>query len=421
MKSFRVQVASESAEIAAHPRLLSFPQGVPVDHADMTVNVVQKGTGKRRKLNVSSELNGVTFTTTEADASSKNDFYKFAVGILDESTGVMTLHAADHAFVMRPVVVGREDKLRTSATSYEAKRESLTQEFGSRKKKRALAAAQSNTISAENISGASAVEHAIVTSIADDVDTTSAIVSAADQALELNRMQLLPPYDESATSEADCYPLEGIINPTVSAALSELYDTIVQTAASDPNTSSKKELSDIFSARFSGGPEVFGTLMVGYHAAFPSSLPTELKKSEKKVIKAKMCQVLLLEYMLWMFREISAKFNKTITSEELVAALEDAPTGVFKYLTDSFAQFRKFNGKPSYVASKPVRYILRLRGCDVHYDRIVCDSDKTILHIIVLALHVTSFNVDLTLLAQVCSLVTIRLEYSVIDLFVCRI
>jgi hypothetical protein len=164
-----------------------------------------------------------------------------------------------------------------------------------------------------------------------------------------------------------------------------------------------------------------GTLMVGYHAAFPSSLPTELKKSDKKAIKAKMCQVLLLEYMLWMFREISAKFNKTITSEELVAALEDAPTGVFKYLTDSFAQFRKFNGKPSYVASKPVRYILRLRGCDVHYDRIVCDSDKTILHIIVLALHVTSFNVDLTLLAQVCSLVTIRLEYSVIDLFVCRI
>jgi hypothetical protein len=354
--TFRVSVAAEpeaDAGGAAFPRLLSFPQGVPIEHANMELRASAKGSGKKRKVQVSSEFNGVTLLS-ESDSSSKNDYYKFAVGVLDEATGVMTIHAADHAYVMRPTVSGRQENVKVSTLSYEAKRQSLTDEFGSRKKKRALAAAQSNTISAENISGAAAVETEISTSIDNSADA-AVFLNAAEQALEQNRMQLLPAYDESATSLVDCYPIEKLMPNEVTTAIGELYDGILANNSAD-TTTSKRELSDIFMARFQGGDNVFISLTEGYHAAFHPSLPSELKKSDRKAIKSKICQVLLLEYMLWMYREMAAKFNKVITHEELTAALEDAPAGVFRFLTDKFSTYKKFAGKASFAGSKALRY-----------------------------------------------------------------
>eukprot|EP00600_Ochromonadales_sp_CCMP1393_P012835 CAMPEP_0175007980 /NCGR_PEP_ID=MMETSP0005-20121125/6725_1 /TAXON_ID=420556 /ORGANISM="Ochromonas sp., Strain CCMP1393" /LENGTH=129 /DNA_ID=CAMNT_0016263507 /DNA_START=313 /DNA_END=702 /DNA_ORIENTATION=- len=73
----------------------------------------------------------------------------------------------EHIYVMRPEVSSSSSsnnnysnaskRPSTASMDYAQRRQSLTEEFGSRKKKRALVAERSNTILAENISGAKSI------------------------------------------------------------------------------------------------------------------------------------------------------------------------------------------------------------------------------------------------------------------------
>ena len=104
------------------------------------------------------------------------------MGVLDRRSGTMQLTAAEHIFVMKPQLVSKNDVVRNSAMWNFDRKASLTEEFGSKKKKRAVRAAQSNIISSENISGATAVESAMSEHF-DSVDMNSMMLNAADDAL----------------------------------------------------------------------------------------------------------------------------------------------------------------------------------------------------------------------------------------------
>lgn len=158
MQEAKIVVSSELAQ--EYPLLVSFPQGVPQHHADMAIVVGRKQSGKSARTVVTSSYDKVGYKGADyGEYTSKKDSCKYAVGIYDEKTKKMKLVRTDHVFVMKPQIESRTVVPRNSTMDYAQRRQSLTEEFGSRKKKRALAAEKSNTILTENISGAKSMQN----------------------------------------------------------------------------------------------------------------------------------------------------------------------------------------------------------------------------------------------------------------------
>jgi hypothetical protein len=158
-KPTKIKVAKK----AAYPAILSYPQGLPLNSEDMQILTGMKGDGKTAKMIVLSEGGSKTVRykgTNFGDSSLGKDCCKFAIGVRNKVTGALKIIKTDHIFPMKPCVDSENSKkvARQSSMSWQERRSGLTEEFGSKKKKRAFQAAKSNTISAENISGASAIE-----------------------------------------------------------------------------------------------------------------------------------------------------------------------------------------------------------------------------------------------------------------------
>lgn len=120
------------------------------------------------------------------------DTNQFAIVVYNEQTRKFKIHIADHVYALRSAPT--EDAFNSSASDGIAagnskdstltapeRRKSLIEEFGSKKKKRALRAAASNTISVENISGAVALENALYSANTGDIDQE--LVDDATEAL----------------------------------------------------------------------------------------------------------------------------------------------------------------------------------------------------------------------------------------------
>mgnify|MGYP005991335383 CR=1 FL=1 len=143
-----------------YPLLVSFPLGVPSHHEDMSLTAGRKQTGKTIRTQVISDFGNVTYKGSDyGEYSTKKDSCKYAVGVYDEKTKKLKLVKTDHVYVMKPHIESRTVVPRMSSMDYDQRRQSLTEEFGSRKKKRALAAQKSNTILTENIAGAQSMQN----------------------------------------------------------------------------------------------------------------------------------------------------------------------------------------------------------------------------------------------------------------------
>lgn len=354
----------EAPEFVDYPKLVSFPQGIPSSSADLQLQVAQKGSGKKRKKVVVAQHGGVIFSSEGSEGTNKADLYKFGLAVLDESTGKLVIHPTDQAYILRPSVRGREEPVRNSTMSYAERKQSLTEEFGSRKKKRALQAAQSNTISSENIAGAAAVESAMVLQLTEDIDDGEVLIDAAEQALEQNRVKLLPTFNVDATEVEDAYPLSSLIPANVREAIEETFDTAisefitasggseeVSTEPVEKNSKvTKQVVLDVWGRRLQSSPW-WSSLASGYHAAFPPDLANTLKKSDRRSIRKTLVSTLMLEYALKLHRHLSSSFDNTVFKDELLTAL-DCSQDVFRYLSDSFTHYKKFKGRPALVASK---------------------------------------------------------------------
>ena len=335
MKRLTLKVASN--DDGSIPLLTAFPQGVPFDADDMQVIFGQKGDGRKRKQVLIGDLNGVKYRGDDfGDNSRKNDNNRFAVGYLPEGSKEMTIFQAEHIFVMKPkfdnvVVPARY----TSMTNAERK-QSLTEEFGSRKKKRALKAAQSNTISSENIAGATAVEKAMANQM-DDTDANSVLVNAAEDALEKNRQLLLPTYEIEAVIVDEAYPIKSLIPPHLSNALRERYEvmnTEMLRASSEPAAK-----LDVFNWVQRLESEFSSSLV----STSLSNLSTEDKKSSKKH-GSNISRVLLLHYMLRFYLKITASYDRVETRMEIARATS-APEVVLDYFADMFCTKVQMRGK----------------------------------------------------------------------------
>ena len=320
MKRLTLKVASN--DDGSIPLLTAFPQGVPFDADDMQVIFGQKGDGRKRKQVLIGDLNGVKYRGDDfGDNSRKNDNNRFAV---------------EHIFVMKPkfdnvVVPARY----TSMTNAERK-QSLTEEFGSRKKKRALKAAQSNTISSENIAGATAVEKAMANQM-DDTDANSVLVNAAEDALEKNRQLLLPTYEIEAVIVDEAYPIKSLIPPHLSNALRERYEvmnTEMLRASSEP--AAKLDVFNWVQRLESEFSSSLVSISLG-------NLSTEDKKSSKKH-STNVSRILLLHYMLRFYLKITASYDRVETRTDIARATS-APEVVLDYFADTFCTKVQMRGK----------------------------------------------------------------------------
>jgi hypothetical protein len=202
-----------------YPRIASFPSGAP--KSEMEIIVGSKGSGKKRKNLVISELDGVDYKAQDYGNvdTHKNNLCKYAIGKLDSNTGKMMIYPTSHIYILRPDInkVSLLPPFHNNILNNDDKRNKLTFEFGSRKKQKALSQAQSNKIIDDNIIGANTVKANIMSSMSlsdsntnNNSSSNNDLVShldASEYALEQNRKLLLPPYNGTTTVFEEAYPL----------------------------------------------------------------------------------------------------------------------------------------------------------------------------------------------------------------------
>lgn len=146
------------------PLLVSFPGGVPVNVDDAEVIASRQATGKTSKTKVKVRMDKLTFEGTDyGEQASKKDCYNYAIGVIRSGDdGTLHVYPCGHAYSMRPqpptLAANRSSGNGTQVLTNAERKESLTQEFGSKKKQSQVRAAKSNLISAENIAGAADLE-----------------------------------------------------------------------------------------------------------------------------------------------------------------------------------------------------------------------------------------------------------------------
>lgn len=183
MSETKISIASRPADV---PLLVSFPQGVPVNAADMKFVVGKKEVGNKTKATqhmVQANMPGIKYSGSDVgEHNSKRNCHKLAVAVYNSKTNEFKLYPTNHTYILRPQAQNAAVTAPRSSLSNAARRETLTQEFGSKKKKRAMQAAKSNTISAENISGATELGNNLFADPS-EAEANSDLIEAAEQVI----------------------------------------------------------------------------------------------------------------------------------------------------------------------------------------------------------------------------------------------
>ena len=190
--------------------VLSFPNGVP-DHGD-DMNI------KRKRNSIVSNLNNVKYETTGDNANDCN----YLIGIMNKKKNELLLMPTDGISIMKPTFVNEDFypvPLVLGTMTNDERRSSLTEEFGSSKKKRAVKASASNVILSENIAGNKVLSNVMISQY---VDTP--MLDAGRDALQVIRETLLPKFNADAEVVKDIFPISELIPGNLSYALEQHYD-----------------------------------------------------------------------------------------------------------------------------------------------------------------------------------------------------
>jgi len=351
----------EFGSVGNAPVLVSFHQGISEEaNNSIKMSVYQKGDGKKRKRILRGETDEMSYQGCDfGDESMKNNCSAYAIGVVDETTGALTVVPADHIFVMKPEVSNKvaNEGVHKSKESHFARKQELAEAFGSSKKQRAIVAAQSNIISVDNIAGADSVENAMSSAAASArqgdtpssaTENATAFLNAASEALEVNRQTLLPSYNqaEGATVE-ELYPLEGVIPGKVQSALEHYYkDNLcgsLEEAGSDPNTSGA--WTDVLKA-----VEISTTTLRSTLANASAVLKS---KSQRKQLVAR---TVYLNFLIQFYVMLAGNRDRVVSKEDYKRRIEKEGMGsnVHQHIADSFSTFRRYKGQPAFTATKPL-------------------------------------------------------------------
>tara|TARA_B110000090_G_scaffold203101_2_gene247237 strand:- start:892 stop:2205 length:1314 start_codon:yes stop_codon:yes gene_type:complete len=380
-----VKVAEDLGE---YPRLLSFPGGVPAGH-EMELIVGQKGSGRKRKQVIVSDLQGLSFHGSNfsnnggsSSSSSKSmDSCKFAIGKLDSKSGEMTLYSVDHAFVMRPQLHKLTSEPATLADmSNNLRRKTLIEEFGSRKKKRAMQQAESNAILDENVTGASAVELSISSTLQEMENP--GLIDAAEEALETNRKLILPPYNDKTEDREKAFPLSGLLFNK--ETLETYYDAILLDDVDDMK--SKKAiplLSEAIQASFKSskfvGESILSTVCQIELRALEKLNDADTKKDAMPYFKNCAMIAIYQHFLLNFYMTMTSGDHREIAADDMMTALS-TPEVIAKYFCYTFAAASRKAGVKTLSTNKHLQ-------------------SKIFSYIIALGLHASEYSFDITSLA----------------------
>lgn len=467
----KLAISRESGdEKSLPPLLISFPQGVPLFCDDLDLVLGERGKGKKRKLLVigqsenalyrgsdctdSKDSNGDNHAAAGLNGINNTNSCHYAIGIADEDSNELRLIPASHAFVMRPHLQGAnapQAPSRLSTMSNIDRRESLTEEFGSKKKKKAVQAKLSNTILSENISGARSIE-TVMSSLGGEFASTTdpsggLVVDAAKDALEKQRREMLPFFNVNAKTPAEVFPMDKLIPENIFTSLGKYYDKIlaatktstenledidINMAESEGDLSAsianvvaeggiKDNKSDDDTTIISGliwvnilkklkAGNLVLSLMTNLMSSLQKSMDEEGATSKKKDAKRKrkdesnvgvlspqqikehkrnVCRILFLHFTIQYFTEVQAMPHHTVIKDNLIKAV-GAPGDVTSYLSQRYGHYKVFKGTPQYSHSKT-------------------DIDRLLMYLLVLALSNSNYSINISLLANDLKLQPVKL------------
>lgn len=370
--------------VSNYPRILSFPQGVPASHSKIELKVSLKGSNNKRKRIIQGDLNGMTFRGTDFENDGKKKNYcQFVIGVLDDDIGLMRLVPAEHAYVMRTVIKPVEEDSSTAIKVMDnnERKQSLTDAFGSRKSKTVLKAELANKISSSNIAGVTALEHAIeikssTTNKNDENDyNEDTFINAAKNALDENRMLMLPVYNELTDRVEDAYPLESLIPAAVQEALKAQYKAL-QMATKDDQQIKQDTIT----------PEYWRGLLSYIDA--PDAVLFLLRQrspitNESNLNEESLCQLILLTYLIQFYVAVTSKSCTGLTHQQVTHTMifpsSKMGTPITRFITDTFTSREKKH--------------------TVKFFCIGLNIDKLALHILALVLRLSFFSVVLNPIA----------------------
>lgn len=305
-------------------------------------------------------MNGLKFEGFDyGNHNPSYDLNSYAVGIYDEKRNSITLQPVHHIFAMNVIHANRDNipQMNTSLSNYDRKHD-LTEAFGSKKKKRAMKQQESNTISSESITGASALHEAVgivASNNSDNVDDPTSTMDAASQALAAHRELMLPVHNMNATTLAEAYPPKDLYSGAVHHALKEWIEKMANEVAgladSTPPLSRWKEVLHQRAI-----PEICLELIDSLYAAKVTS------SGDTVGLKAFQKSLRLIIYLSSMMRLceclISNSKDRPVARDVITTFLGDAPVALLRYLTDSFSTHKKVNGVHSFQATKTHAYVL---------------------------------------------------------------
>ncbi|XP_078426036.1 DNA-directed RNA polymerase I subunit RPA49 isoform X1 [Cetorhinus maximus] len=177
-------------------------------------NIHKNNPRKKNQLIMSAETDRLTYVGNNFGLSALkcNSLCKYFVGVLNKRTGKMEVHDAQ-LFNMQPFFPGEsatEGDPNEKNTSYREKVDSLIEAFGTNKQKRALSSRRLNRVGNETLQEAvaKAAENII------EKKGITALTSEATQFESRDQSTFLPPCHADAHKPEDVYKFEDLISPT---------------------------------------------------------------------------------------------------------------------------------------------------------------------------------------------------------------
>ncbi|KAF1778870.1 hypothetical protein JG687_00015660 [Phytophthora cactorum] len=359
-KRVKVHLQHQEAFDSTAPVVATFRNGPPPPNQrkDLAFEVFENPAKKQRLVIASSEkvaYQGANF----GYLGSSHDFANYAVGVYDRKTKEVRLCNVNQIYVMQQAIKNASENVddnRGDDKSFMEQRRDLVEVFGSKKSKRMQKNREENIVDLENISGAASVSQTLQKKISaaqrklEEERAQDGGYTKEGAALAATRNALLPPCDIDAPTPDHVYDLTKFMDNAVMDSLTIMAEEVIQALQT--------------------------TSVAEYAASLKlASLPTRLMLSLPAPYDVnKMCLVVYLAYMIDFYNSrFPLRKSAAVFSEE-----KGIPLVIVRHFLKLFTDISEGNnGYPSYFQSKAMK-------------------DKLSLHLIVVALTVNGFTLDLT-------------------------
>ncbi|KAK1942930.1 DNA-directed RNA polymerase I subunit RPA49 [Phytophthora citrophthora] len=330
----------------------------PAQRQDMAFEIYENHANKKRLVLASSEkvaYQGANF----GYMSSNHDFANYAVGVYDKKTKEVRLCNVNQIYVMQQAIKNSSENVddnRGEDKSFMEQRRDLVEVFGSKKSKRMQKNREENIVDLEHISGATSISQTLKKKVSaakrklEEEQAQDGHYTKEAAALAATRNALLPPVDIDAPTPDRIYDLTKFMDSTVMDSLTIMAEEVIEAL----QTTSVAEYSASLNL---------------------ASLPTRLMLSLPAPYDVnKMCLIVYLAYMIDFYNSrFPIRKSAAVFSEE-----KGIPLVVVRHFLKLFTDISEDNnGYPLYFQSKALK-------------------DKLSLYIIVVALTVNGFTLDLT-------------------------